>query len=114
MVPLAARLDDSSVLRVPGCSGLGGDYQGCEAIVGLFRRMAAATEGTLHFEAQHGLMTHPGSLRIEGRLSGTRDGYLFGATVSVEATLDGPVFRSLALECADLSGWDALWGRGGR
>ena len=50
--PLAAWLDDASVLRVPGFSGLAGDYQGREAIVGLLRRMAAATDGTLRFEVR--------------------------------------------------------------
>lgn len=112
--PLGARLDDASLLSVPGLSGLGGNYQGHEAIVGLFRRMAAATGGTLRFEVCRSLMSSPGALRIEGRLSGTRDDHLFNATVSVDATLDGQVFRSIIIECADRSAWDALWGRARR
>ena len=108
--PLAARLDDASVLKVPGLSGLGGDYQGREAIVGLLRQMAAATDGTLRFEVHHSSKSRSGALRTQGRLSGTRDGRLFSATVSVDASLAGQVFQSITIECADRSAWDALWG----
>jgi hypothetical protein len=109
--PLVARLDDASVLSVPGLSGLGGDYQGREAIVGLLRRMAAATNRTLRFQAQGTLVSQRGALHIEGRLAGTRDGRLFGTTVSVDATLDGQMLRSITIECSDRSTWDTLWGR---
>ena len=106
--PLAARLDDASVLRVPGSSGLGGDYQGREAIVGLLRRMAAATDGTLRFEVQRTLAAsarcppHRGmALRHAGWPSG-------GTTVSVEADDRRPgvpehhhrVRRPISMGCA--------------
>lgn len=45
----AAVLDDGSLLHVPGRSGLAGEYQGREAILGLRRRMVELTEGTLRF-----------------------------------------------------------------
>jgi len=109
--PLAVRLDDASALCVPGCSGLGGDYQGREAIIGLLRRMAAATDGTLRFEVRRSLMSRSGALRIEGQLSGKRNGRPLGASVSVDASLADQAFRSITIECADRSAWDALWGR---
>lgn len=107
--PLAAMLDDASVLRVPGCSGLGGDYQGREAIIGLLRHLAAATDGTLRYEVRCELMPHPEALRIEGRMSGTRNGSPFSATVGVDATLVCQVFQSITIECADRSTWDTVW-----
>ncbi len=107
--PLAAMLDDVSVLRVPGYSGLGGDFQGREAIIGLLRRMASATDGTLRFEVRRSLMPHSEALRIEGRMSGARNGSPFSATVGVDATLVHRVFRSITIECADRSTWDSVW-----
>ena len=108
--PLASWLDDASVLRFPGLSGLGGDYQGGEAIVGLLQRMAAATDGTLHFEVDRTASPRTGASHIQGRLSGTRDGRPFRADVSVAATLTDERFRSIDLDCLDRAGWDALWG----
>jgi hypothetical protein len=107
--PLAVRLDDASVLRVPGSSGLAGDYQGREAIIGLLRHLAAATDGTLRYEVRCVLMPHPEALRIEGRMSGTRNGSPFSATVGVDATLVCQVFQSITIECADRSTWDTVW-----
>ena len=111
--PLAARLDDASVLHVPGLSGLGGDYQGSDAIVGLLRGMAAATDGTLRFEVGRSLMSRPDTLRVEGRLSGTRVGRPLSATIAVDAVLADQAFLSITLECADRSAWDAMWKRAG-
>lgn len=111
---LAARLDDASVLHVPGSSGLSGDYQGREAIVGLLQRMAAATDGTLRFEVRRSLAPHSGALRIEGWLTGTRQGRPLGATVSVDVSLAGQALRSITIGCADRSQWDAMWGRAPR
>jgi hypothetical protein len=107
--PLTAMLGDASVLRVPGLSGLAGDYQGREAIIGLLRHMAAATDGTLRFEVGCDLMPHSDALHIEGRMSGMRNGSPFSATVRVDATLVCQVFQSITIECADRSTWDAVW-----
>jgi hypothetical protein len=112
--PLAKRLDDTSLLSFPGLSGLGGDYNGREAIVGLLRRMASATGGTLHFEVRRSVLPHPGALRIEGRLSGNRDGRLISVAMSVDAALVGQAFQSIDIDCADQPTWDALWGRARR
>ena len=109
----AARLDDASVLRVPGLSGLGGDYQGSDAIVGLLRSMAAATDRTLRFEVGRSLMSRPDILCVEGRLSGTRVGRPLSATITVDAVLADQVFLSITIECADRSAWDAMWKRAG-
>ena len=110
--PLAARLDDASLLHVPGYSGLGGTYEGRESIIGLLRRMASATDGTMRLEVHGILAPRRGALRMEGWLSGTRDRLTARMTVSVELTFAGRVLRSITFECADRSAWDALWGRG--
>ena len=112
--PLVGRLDDASWLSFPGHSGLGGDYNGREAIVGLLRRMAAATGGTLHFEVQRSLWPRPGALRIEGRLSGNRDGRLISVGMTADAALVDQAFQSIDIDCADQPTWDAMWGRARR
>jgi hypothetical protein len=108
---LADHLDDASVLHVPGFSGLGGDYQGREAIVGLIHRMAAATDGTLHFEVRGSITSRPGFLHVQGRLSGTRNGHLFSAHLSMDGSLASQVFRSIEIRCSEPSALDPLWGR---
>ncbi len=109
--PLAARLDDASVLRLPGHSGLGGHYQGRDAIVGLLQRMATVTDGTLRFEAHGTIASRRDALHIEGWLSCTRNDRPARMTVSMDAMIAGQVFRSITIECADRPAWDALWGR---
>lgn len=106
--PLAARLDDKSLLRIPGHSGLSGDYQGREAIVGVVRRMAAASEGTLLFDVRD-RTAQRGSVHIEGLLHSTQDGRPTRAMVSMLATLDGDAYRNITIECPDRSAWDAMW-----
>ncbi len=108
--PLAAQLDQRSVLHVPGLSGLSGDYQGREAIVGVLSRMATATGGTLSFDV-HGTTPCRAGMRLDGWLSGTRDTSLARAMVSVDVMLDGRVYRRVTIECADRAAWDRLWGR---
>ena len=112
--PLTARLDDASVLHMPGSSGLGGNYQGHEAIVGLLQRMAAATDRTLRFGVGYITASGPDTLRIQGKLHGKRNGRPLSATVSVDATLADHVFRSITILSADRSAWDAMWGRNTR
>ncbi len=107
---LADRLDDASVLHVPGFSGLGGDYQGREAILGLIHAMAAATDGTLRFEVRGTSTSRLGVLRVEGCLSGTRNGHPVGAILSMVGSLAGQVFRRIEIECSEPSALDALWG----
>ncbi len=99
------------MLSFPGLSGLGGDHNGREAIIGLLERMAAATGGTLHFEVRRSLSSHLGALRIEGSLSGTRDGRLISVAMSVDAALVDKVFQSIGIDCDDRPDRDALRGR---
>ena len=72
-VPAAAVvLDDASLLHVPGSSGLAGDYQGREAILGLLKRMAELTEGTLQFSLSKVLTEDDRAIVLLGRASATR------------------------------------------
>ena len=110
VAPLMARLDDTSSLHVPGHSGLGGDYHGRDAIVGILQRMSAATDETLRFETDRMPASRASPLRVHGRWTGTRSGHAFSAKVSIDAMLAGHVFRSITIGCADPSAWDAFWG----
>jgi hypothetical protein len=111
LAALRTRLDDDSVLHLPGSSGLGGDYRGEEAIVGVLGRMAAFTDRTLRFEVRRATASGSEALHAEGHLSGTRGGHPFGASVSADVTLTDVVFRTITVDCADVSAWDAVWSR---
>ena len=65
-------LDDASVLHLAGRSGVAGDYQGQEAILGLLRRIVQLTDGTLEFGAATTLVDDARVMVLRGRLTGTR------------------------------------------
>ena len=48
LVELSARFDERSSMHIAGSSGLGGDYQGDEAISGLFDRLTSACDHRQH------------------------------------------------------------------
>jgi len=64
-------LDEASLFHVPGRSGLAGDYQGREAILGLAKRMAELTDGTLRL-SEPSAAVEGGVLRLHGRVRATR------------------------------------------
>ncbi len=72
-VPAAAVvLDDASLLHIPGNTGLAGDYQGREAILGLLRRMAELTGGTLQFSPSKVVIEDDQAIVLLGRVSAIR------------------------------------------
>ena len=107
---LSGRLDDRSCLHVAGSSGFGGDYQGGEAISGLFDRLASACDHSLWFDRSCVSVTGPGSVRVCGELGGHRDTRSLAATVVAELAFVGDTIRELRLECADQTSWDVFWG----
>ena len=80
-------LDDGSVLHVPGRSGLAGDYQGQEAILGLFRWMAEFTHGTLRVGSSRLVAEDSRVLVLRGHISAT----------AMRARLDTDVIHALSL-----------------
>jgi len=80
-------LDDASILHIPGMSGLAGDYQGKEAILGLFARMAEVTDGTARFDSPR-LVTHDDRVIVlRGRMTAGR----------IDSRLDTEVIHALSL-----------------
>jgi hypothetical protein len=69
-----AVLDDASLLHMPGRSGLAGQYQGGEAILGLLRRMAELTDGTIQFSPSAVLTANDRAIVVHGRTNATRHG----------------------------------------
>jgi hypothetical protein len=69
-----AVLDEASLLHMPGSSGLAGQYQGGEAILGLLRRMAELTDGTIRFSPSAVLTANDQAIVTHGRTNATRRG----------------------------------------
>ena len=66
--------DSACQLHVPGQSGLAGPYQGAEAILGVLRRMADLTGGTLRFVGPRVLTADEHAVAVYGRATATRKG----------------------------------------
>ncbi len=82
-----ALLDDASLLHLPGRSGLAGDYQGPEAILGLLRRTTELTRETMDFGSLRVVAEDARVLVLRGRIGATRLG----------KRLDGEVLHVLSL-----------------
>lgn len=106
---LSGHFDERSSLHVAGGSGLGGDYQGDEAISGLFDRLTSACDHRLHFDRSCVSVTGPGSVRMCGELDGQRGNRSLAATVIAEMAFAGDTIRELRLECTDQQSWDTFW-----
>lgn len=65
-------LDDETLLHVPGRSGLAGQYQGQEAILGLLGRMTELTDETLRFTPTATLTADDQMIVVCGRSSASR------------------------------------------
>lgn len=69
---LVETLDDAVVLHVPGSTGLSGEFQGAEAVLGLCAHMNQLTAGTIRFSPFRMLGETHGIVIIEGTVSGAR------------------------------------------
>jgi len=74
VVAAGSVLDDASLLHIPGRSGLAGQYQGGEAILGLLRRMAELTDGTFQFSRSSVITANDRAIVVQGRTIAARDG----------------------------------------
>jgi hypothetical protein len=106
---MAPIVDERTLLHVSGSSGLAGDYQGREAICGLFERMATACDGTLHFETVCTSTDGDHGVRVHGRIRAARLGRSLDAGARLEAALAGHVIREASVCCIDQAAWDAFW-----
>lgn len=67
-----AHFEATALVHVPGTSGIGGLYQGSEAIAGLARRLRHVTEGTLQFRPTARLTDDGGIVIVWGRTTARR------------------------------------------
>ena len=106
---LAAQLDGASLLHVSGRSGLAGDFQGREAIVGLLETMAEETGGTPHCAPVSSVAAKGEATVLLGRLSGTRRGRHLDAVVQLTVTDDDGILREARVDWPDQSRYDGFW-----
>lgn len=106
---LREHLDTGTVLHMPGSSGLAGEYQGVEAIMGLLERMTAASGGTLGFATTDVAVGPRGGLRLSGVVRGRRLGRALLLATTIEADVVDGVIREAGLSCEDQAAWDAFW-----
>jgi hypothetical protein len=104
-----AVFDDASLLHMPGRSGLAGQYQGGEAILGLLRRMAELTNGTIQFSPSAVLTANDRAIVMYGRTSATRKGKTLNTDeMHVLSLRDGKV-REIWIYHQNQDHVDELW-----
>jgi ketosteroid isomerase-like protein len=106
---LESALDEGSVLHVPGRSGLAGRYQGGDAIVGVLRRMAALTNGTLRTSPLRVLAATDHAIVVLGRADGEREGRHLQADAFYILTFRGPTVRDVWVFYENQAHVDAFW-----
>lgn len=102
-------LDDGSVLHVPGRSGLAGDYQGQEAILGLFRWMAGVTHGTLRVGSSRLVTEDSRVLVLLGHFSATAMRAQLNTDVVHALSLRGDKIQEAWLFSLNQDDFDAFW-----
>jgi len=106
---VAAYLDDASLLHVSGDSGLAGDYQGRDAILGLLGRMAELTGGTLRCGVSSSMVRSGGTVILQGPVLAAREGRTLETVVKVAVTVAGGHLREIWLNHLGQSAFDDFW-----
>ena len=102
-------LDGRSLVHIPGESGLGGDYQGADAIVGLLDRMREESASSLRFTAGCVSTGAGRDVRLRGAVSGRRGERDLRTPASLELHVVHGTIREVRLICDDQGAWDAFW-----
>ena len=105
----AVVLDDASVLHVPGRSGLAGDYQGQEAIVGVLERMAQYTHGTLHLGSPTLVAEDVHVLVLQGHISATATRTQLDTDVIHALSLRGDKIQEAWIFSLNQDDFDEFW-----
>ena len=105
----AGVIDDASVLHVPGRSGLAGDYQGEEAIVGVLGRVAEYTHDTLWLGSPSLVAEDDRVLVLQGRISATAASNRLDTDVIHALSLRGDKIREAWLFSLNQDDFDELW-----
>lgn len=106
---LAALLDWTSLLHVSGRSGMAGDFQGRDVILGLLATMAAETEGTLRCAAVGSVSRRDEATLLVGRVIGHRGGRHLEVEVRLTVTLGEGMLREAWLVWVGQSEVDEFW-----
>ncbi|MEA3511179.1 MAG: nuclear transport factor 2 family protein [Actinomycetota bacterium] len=109
MLAAARVLDDASILHVPGRSGLAGDYQGREAIMGFFSRMAEYTHNTLRFGSSRLVAEDSRVLVVQGHMSATAAGTQLDTDVIYALSLRGDKIQEVWLFSLNQEDFDEFW-----
>jgi hypothetical protein len=108
-LPVKDVFDDSSLLHVPGRSGLSGEYQGGDAILGLLRRMSDLTNGTWGF-SRSSLLTADDRLIVLRCIStARRHAKTLDADVATVVQLRCGKVREMWIVSQDQAQFDDFW-----
>jgi ketosteroid isomerase-like protein len=102
-------LDEATLLHIPGRSGLAGQYQGREAILGLLRRMTELTEATLRFAPARTLTADDQMIVLYGRSSASRQAKRLDTETAYVAWLRDGRVREIWIAHRDQAQFDNLW-----
>ena len=109
MSAAALVLDDASILHVPGRSGLAGDYQGREAILGFFGRMAEYTHDTLRFGSSRLVTEDDHVLVLQGHISAAATKTHLDMDVIHALSLRGDKIQEVWLFSLNQDDFDEFW-----
>ena len=99
---------DSSLLHVPGTSGLSGDYQGAQAIRGVLDQMSRLTGDTLHFRLSRVVATENHAILWGRLIARSRRAELNTPSAHVLEIGDGAVSEAWMFN-EDQEAVDRLW-----
>jgi hypothetical protein len=108
--PAVARglFDDASLLHVPGRSGLAGEYQGGDSILGLLELMARLAKGRLEYSPFRVFVVNPHAVIWSHLSAGCPDKVLDTDTVHV-LSIDGATLREIKVFYEDQDLVDRFW-----
>ena len=102
-------LDDGTLLHVPGRSGVAGQYQGREAILGLLRHMTELTEGTLRFTPSGTLTADDQMIVVCGHNSASRQTKRLDTDTAYVVLLQNDRVREMWIVHQDQTQFDNFW-----
>ena len=101
--------DDGTLLHVPGRSGVAGQYQGRDAIFGLFGRMAELTDGTLRFTPSGTLTADNQMIVVCGHSSAARQTRRLDTDTAYVVLLRNDRVREMWIVHHDQTQFDDFW-----
>ena len=102
-------LDDASIFHIPGRSGMAGDYQGKEAILGLLGRMAEFTHGTLQINSSKLVTEDDRVLVLQGHIHATATTTELNTDVIHAISLRGDKIREAWIFSLNQDAFDEFW-----